>query len=57
MFFTSGVIIDFVGTPFSSDTLINPMTYTVDATRHIMGVSPTGPTGFPLIFLFYRLLA
>ncbi|MFX1295736.1 MAG: ABC transporter permease [Promethearchaeota archaeon] len=36
MFFTSGAIIDFVPTPFYVITLINPMTYAVDAMRHIM---------------------
>ncbi|MHA1360566.1 MAG: ABC transporter permease [Candidatus Helarchaeota archaeon] len=36
MFFTSGAIIDFIGTPFYNFTLINPMTYAVDAMRHIM---------------------
>ena len=42
MFFTSGALIDFVNTPFYSVTLINPMTYAVDAMRHILGVAPTG---------------
>ncbi len=53
MFFTSGAIIDFTSTPFFHFTLINPMTYAVDAMRHIMGISPTGlPIYVDIIALF-----
>ena len=49
MFFTSGAIIDFVGTPFFYFTLINPMTYCVDAMRHIMlAGNPALSVGLPL---------
>jgi len=40
MFFTSGALIDFRGTPFFSITLINPITYAVDAMQQIL-VTPT----------------
>ncbi len=36
MFFTSGALINFVGTPFYPYTLINPMTYAVDAMRQVL---------------------
>ncbi len=49
MFFTSGAIINFTNTPFYSITLINPMTYAVDAMRHIMlSGTPTLSVGLPL---------
>ncbi|HUX99364.1 MAG TPA: ABC transporter permease [Candidatus Deferrimicrobium sp.] len=49
MFFTSGAIINFVGTPFFKFTLINPMTYAVDAMRHIMlSGTPSASFGLPL---------
>lgn len=44
MFFTSGAIISFIGTPFYPITLINPMTYAVEAIRYIMLV---GNPAFP----------
>lgn len=48
MFFTSGAVIDFVATPFYPLTLINPMTYAVDAMRHIMLVgTPAASLGMP----------
>ncbi len=49
LFFTSGAIIDFVGTPFFNFTLINPMTYCVDAFRHILlAGNPAISVGLPL---------
>lgn len=40
MFMTSGALINFVGTPFYLFTLINPMTYAVDAMRWVMLFNP-----------------
>jgi ABC-2 type transport system permease protein len=49
MFFTSGAIINFVGTPFFRFTLINPMTYAVDAMRRILlSGTPSASFGLPL---------
>ncbi|MHA1784220.1 MAG: ABC transporter permease [Candidatus Helarchaeota archaeon] len=50
MFFTSGAIMDFVGTPFYYITLINPMTYAVDAMRYVMLFGTTAASfGMPLL--------
>ncbi len=50
MFFTSGAVIDFVGMPFYYFTLINPMTYAVDAMRWIMlWGTPAASFGLPFI--------
>ncbi len=58
LFFTSGAIIDFVGTPFFNFTLINPMTYCVDAMRHIMlAGNPTISVGLPLYVDILAILA
>jgi len=57
MFFTSGAVIDFVGMPFYYFTLINPMTYAVDAMRWIMlWGTPTASFGLPF-FLDILVLA
>ena len=57
MFFTSGAVIDFVGMPFYYFTLINPMTYAVDAMRWIMlWGTPSASFGLPL-FLDILVLA
>ncbi|MFX1449587.1 MAG: ABC transporter permease [Promethearchaeota archaeon] len=40
MFFTSGALIDFKGSPFFIITLINPLTYAVDAMQQIL-ITPT----------------
>ena len=48
MFVTSGAVIDFVGMPFYYITLINPMTYAVDAMRWVMLYgTPTASFGLP----------
>ncbi len=58
MFFTSGAIINFVGTPFFNFTLINPMTYAVDAMRHIMlAGNPTLSVGLPLYIDFIAIVS
>lgn len=50
MFFTSGAIIDFVGMPIYYFTLINPITYAVDAIRWIMLYgTPAASFGLPFM--------
>ncbi len=61
MFFTSGALIDFKGSPFFYITLINPLTYAVDAMQQIL-ISPTlfgslfSTTYLPLLVDFLALL-
>ncbi|MHA1300618.1 MAG: ABC transporter permease [Candidatus Helarchaeota archaeon] len=54
MFFTSGSVIDFKGTPFFNLTLINPMTYAVDAMQQILVTKTLFQTIFPPLYIpFY----